>query len=87
MNKRKLSLFTLVSLGAASALAVVVTLAFAAGLALSPYLYTVARAADEEAAIALSSTGLAEPVLETEDVLASLEQALINVYQPVIGDA
>jgi S1-C subfamily serine protease len=84
MSKRKISLYTLVSLGAASALAVIVTLSFAAGLALSPHLYTVAQAADGEAVTVPSSTGLVQPALEAEDVLASLEQALIDVYQTTL---
>jgi S1-C subfamily serine protease len=84
MSKRKISLYTLVGLGAASALAVVVTLAFAAGLALSPHLHMVAQAADGEAVTVPSSTGLVQPALEAEDVLASLEQALIDVYQTTL---
>jgi len=84
MNKRKVFQYTLVSLGAALALAMVAAFAFAAGLVLSPHMYPLAQAADGDAAIELSSTGLAEPVLESDDILATFEQALINVYQTTL---
>ena len=85
MSKHKILFSTLVSLGAVLALAVVATLAFAGGLALAPQLNVVAQAADEEAAIqSSSSTALAESVLESDDFLATFEQALIDVYQTTL---
>ncbi len=81
MNKRKISQYTLVSLAAALALAVVAALAFAGGLALAPQLSVIAQAADGEGASQLTSTVPAEPVLESDDILATFEGALINVYQ------
>jgi S1-C subfamily serine protease len=81
MSKHKILFKTLVTLGAVLALAVVASLAFAAGLALSPRLQPDAQAAAGQAANQLTSAGLEEPVLESDDVLASFEQALINVYQ------
>ena len=81
MNKRNISQYTLVSLAAALALAVVAALAFAGGLALAPRSNVVAQAADGGGANRLTSTGLAEPVLESDDILATFEGALINVYQ------
>jgi 2-alkenal reductase len=47
-------------------------------------LYTVAQAADENAALELSSTGPAGTVVESDDILATFEQALINVYQTTL---
>lgn len=85
MSKHKILFSTLVSLGAVLALAVVATLAFAGGLALAPQLNVVAQAADEEAAIqSSSSTVLAESALESDDFLATFEQALIDVYQTTL---
>ena len=84
MNKEKICFYTLLGLGAVLTLTVVAALAFAGGLALFPQLNAVAQAADGEAAIELSSTAMAEPVLESDDVLANIEQALINIYQATI---
>lgn len=84
MSKHKILFSTLVSLGAVLALAVVATLAFAGGLALAPQLNVVAQAADEEAAIQSSSTVLAASALESDDFLATFEQALIDVYQTTL---
>jgi len=81
MNKRKISQYTLVSLAAAVALAVVAALAFAGGLALAPRLNVVAQAADGGGVLQLTSTVPAELVLESDDVLATFEGALISVYQ------
>jgi 2-alkenal reductase len=75
MSKHKILFSTLVSLGAVLALALVATLAFAGGLALAPQLNVVAQAADGEGG---------EPVLESVDILATFEQALINVYQTTL---
>jgi S1-C subfamily serine protease len=84
MNKRRVSKYTLVSLGAALALVVVAVLAFAGGLALSPRLYAVAQAADEESVIELTSTMTAEPILELDDILATFEGALVGVYETTV---
>jgi len=84
MNKRRISKYTLVSLGAALALVVVAVLAFAGGLALSPRLYAVAQAADEESVIELTSTMTAEPILELDDILATFEGALVGVYETTV---
>ena len=81
MNKRKISQYTLVSLAAALVLAVVAALAFAGGLALAPQLNVVAQASDGGGANQLTSTVPAELVLESDDVLATFEGALIDVYQ------
>jgi S1-C subfamily serine protease len=81
MSRRKILFSTLVSFGAVLSLAVVATLAFAGGLALSPYLQADAQAADGQGAIELNSTAPGEPVLETDDILATFEQALMHVYQ------
>ena len=81
MNKRKISQYTLVSLAAALVLAVVAALAFAGGLALAPQLNVVALAADGGGANQLTSTVPAELVLESDDILATFEGALIDVYQ------
>jgi 2-alkenal reductase len=66
------------------ALALVATLAFAGGLALAPQLNVVAQAADGEGGHQPTSAVLAEPVLESVDILATFEQALINVYQTTL---
>jgi 2-alkenal reductase len=84
VNKHKILFSTLVSLGAVLALAVVATLAFAGGLVLSPHLHADAQAADGQGVNQPASTVLAEPVLESVDVLATFEQALINVYQTTL---
>ncbi len=84
MNKRRISKYTLVSLGAALALVVVAVLAFAGGLVLSPHLYAVAQAADGEGVIELTSTVPAEPVLELDDILATFEGALVGVYETTV---
>ncbi len=84
MSKRRISKYTLVSLGAALALVVVAVLAFAGGLALSPHLYAVAQAADGEGVIELTSTVPAEPVLELDDILATFEGALVGVYETTV---
>ena len=81
MNKRNISQYTLVSLAAALALAVVAALAFAGGLALAPRLNVVAQAADGGGVLQLTSTVPAELILESDDILATFEGALINVYQ------
>jgi 2-alkenal reductase len=62
----------------------VATLAFAGGLALAPQLNVVAQAADGEGGHQPTSAVLAEPVLESVDILATFEQALINVYQTTL---
>ena len=84
MSKQRIVWYTLVSAGAVLALAVVATLAFASGLALSPHGQAVAQAADEEAVTELSSNGLAESALQSDDVLAAVEQALIEVYRAAL---
>ena len=84
MSKHKILFSTLVSLGAVLALALVATLAFAGGLALAPQLNVVAQAADGEGGHQPTSAVLAEPVLESVDILATFEQALINVYQTTL---
>jgi len=85
MSKHRILLSTLVSLGAVLTLAVVAALAFAGGLALAPQLNIVAQASDQEAATqASSSTVLTESALESDDFLATFEQALIDVYQTTL---
>ena len=84
MSKHKILVSTLVSLGAVLVLAVVASLAFAGGLALAPQLNIVAQAADEEAAIQRSSTEMPESALESDDFLATFEQALIDIYQKTL---
>jgi S1-C subfamily serine protease len=84
MSKHKILFSTLVSLGAVLALAMVATLAFAGGLALAPQLNVVAQAADGEGGHQPNSAVLAEPVLESVDILATFEQALIDVYQTTL---
>ena len=81
MNKHKILFSTLVSFGAVLTLALVATLSFAGGLALSPHLQADAQAADGESTIELTSSSLGEPYLESDDILATFEQALIHVYQ------
>jgi 2-alkenal reductase len=84
MSKHKILFSTLVSLGAVLALAMVATLAFAGGLVLAPQLNLVAQAADGEGGHQPTPAVLAEPVLESVDILATFEQALINVYQTTL---
>ncbi len=84
MSKRRISKYTLVSLGAALALVVVAVLAFAGGLALSPHLNTVAQAAAGEDVIELASPVPAESNLELDDILASFEGALVGVYETTV---
>jgi S1-C subfamily serine protease len=85
MSKHKILFSTLVSLGAVLTLAVVATLSFAGGLALAPQLNIVAQASDQEAATQVSSsTVLTESALESDDFLATFEQALIDVYQTTL---
>jgi S1-C subfamily serine protease len=81
MSKYRISFYMLVSLGAVLMLVAVATLAFAGGLALSPHLFTVAQAAEGETVIELPSTTFAEPASQSEDILATFENALIDVYQ------
>jgi S1-C subfamily serine protease len=74
----------LVSLGAVLALAIVATLAFAGGLVLAPQLSIVAQAAAGQGGHQSTSAVAAEPVLESADILATFEQALIDVYQTTL---
>ena len=84
MSKHKILFSTLVSFGAVLTLALVATLAFAGGLALSPHLQADAQAADGEGTIELTPTEQGEPVLESEEILAAFEQALIRVYETTL---
>jgi S1-C subfamily serine protease len=84
MGKHKILGYTLVSFGAVLALAVVAALAFAGGLALSPQLYAVAQAADQEAVIESSSLSLAEPAPQSDVALATFERAVIGIYQTTL---
>lgn len=78
MSKRKVLFYTLVSFSAILTLAVVASLAFAGGLALSPQLFTVAQAADGEALSEISPSTMA---VESSDALAAFEDAIAGIYQ------
>jgi S1-C subfamily serine protease len=84
MNKHKILFSTLVSFGAVLTLALVATLAFAGGLALSPHLQADAQAANGEGTIEVAPSEQGEPVLESEEILAAFEQALIHVYETTL---
>ncbi len=71
MSKSTIFRYTLISFGAVLTLAVVATLAFAGGLALSPQLYAVAQAADEESVVAAG-------VDAGEEAVVDLEQAQVR---------
>jgi S1-C subfamily serine protease len=81
MSKHKILFSALVSFGAVLTLAVVATLAFAGGLAMAPQLNVVAQAADGVSVNQQASTVLAPPALEADEILATFEGALMNVYQ------
>jgi S1-C subfamily serine protease len=84
MSKHRMIGYTWASFGAVLALAVVAALAFAGGLALSPQLYAVAQAADQEAVIESSSLSLAEPAPQSDVALATFERAVIGIYQTTL---
>jgi S1-C subfamily serine protease len=81
MSKYRISLYTLVGLGAILTLAVVATLAFAGGMALSPRFYAVVQAAEEEPTIEISPTTFAEPALQSSEALATFEDAVTKIYE------
>jgi S1-C subfamily serine protease len=84
MSKHRIVFGTLVSIGAILTLAMVATLAFAGGLALAPQLNSVAQASAGDSGHQSISAVAAEPVLESADILATFEQALIDVYQTTL---
>ncbi len=82
MSKHRISFHTLIiGLAAFLTLVTVTTLAFFGGLALSPHLYSVAQAAEGEAAIELAPATVVEPAQQGENILAQLEVAFIDIYQ------
>jgi 2-alkenal reductase len=80
MSKHKVLFRTLVSVGAIIALAVVATLAFSAGLALSPRLYPIAQAADGKTTIELWPATSAQPAMQLAQPLAAFEDAVTEIY-------
>jgi S1-C subfamily serine protease len=81
MNRHGVSLYAMVSLGIVLMLALLAGAAFAGGVVVAPYLGNQVQAAAGERAIELSPTPVAAPALPSDDILATFESALTDVYQ------
>jgi S1-C subfamily serine protease len=81
MNRHGVSFYAMVSLGIVLMLVLLAGAAFAGGVAVVPYLSNQVQAAAGERAIELSPTTVAAPALPSDDILATLESALTDVYQ------
>jgi serine protease Do len=82
MNTRKIVFYTLVSLGTFLALVLLIAAGMVGGFVLAPYLGSQAQAADGGAAIRfLQTPALAEPAPQSDEVLATFEDSVIEIYQ------
>ncbi len=81
MNRPRISFCTIVSLGIVLIFVLLTGAAFAGGVVLAPYLSSQAQAANGAPVIELSPTTVARPALQTDDILATFESALADVYQ------
>ena len=81
MSKHTFLLRTLVALGGIIILVVIATLAFSAGLALSPQLYPIAQAADARTTLEGMPSTSAQPALQVSQDLATFEGAITQIYE------
>ncbi len=81
MNRHGVSLHTMVSLGIVLVLVLLAGAAFAGGIVVAPYLSDQVQAAAGDRVIELSPTTVAAPALPSDDILATFESALTDVYQ------
>jgi serine protease Do len=81
MNRQRISFYTIVSLITVLMLVLLAGVAFAGGVVVAPYLSNQVQAAAGERAIELSPTTVAAPALPSDDILATFESALTDVYQ------
>ncbi len=82
MNTRKIVFYTLVSLGTFLALVLLIAAGMVGGFVLAPYLGSQAQAADGGATIRfLQTPALAEPAPQSDEVLATFEDSVIEIYQ------
>lgn len=81
MNRHRISFYTIVSLGIILMLVLLTGAALAGGMVLAPYLSGQVQAATGERVIELSPTPVAAPALPPDDILATFERALADVYQ------
>ena len=80
MSKHKVLFRTLVSVGAIVTLVIVATLAFSAGLALSPQIYPIAQAADTRTTLESLPATSAQAAVQVNQDLATFEDAITQIY-------